>query len=86
MDKKLLDILCCPVTKLPVLPLGRDQLKALNERIRAGEVRYMDDSPVAVPLKEALVTENGERIYPVEDDIPIMLEDRAISARSAGLK
>lgn len=83
VDKKLLDILCCPVTKQPVRPLEAEALKRLNAQIEQGQVRQMDDTPVEAPLREALITENGQRIYPVEDGIPIMLEERAIPASAA---
>ena len=33
---------------------------------------------VAVELLQALITQNGTSIYPVEDDIPIMLEEKSI--------
>ena len=84
LDKKLLDILCCPVTKQPVRLLESGALKRLNDRIAQGEVRQADDAPVESPLDEALITDNGQRIYPVEDGIPIMLEERAIPASAAG--
>lgn len=80
IDRKLLDILCCPVTGQPLQPLGKDQLKQLNELIGKGQVRSYDNSPVTEPLREALVTGNGERIYPIDDGIPVMLSDKAISA------
>jgi len=85
IDRKLLDILCCPATKIPVHPLSKQQLKTLNDAIAAGGVKYADDSPVEAPLDEGLITENGERVYRIDDGIPIMLEDHAIFARSVGL-
>ena len=36
MDKRLLDILCCPVSKTPLRSVTRPQLEALNEAIAAG--------------------------------------------------
>ncbi len=78
MDRKLLEILCCPVTRIPVRLLSPAKLKRLNQRIEAGEVRYADGSPVEAPLEEALVTENGTTIYRVDDGIPVMLEERGI--------
>jgi len=81
IDRKLLDILCCPVTGVPLKLLRKDQLSALNTLIAAGKARYFNDDVVTTPLQEALITENGERIYRVDDGIPIMLEDRAIPGR-----
>jgi len=78
IDRKLLDILCCPVTGVPLEPLRKDQLAALNELIAAGEVRDYGDNVVTDLLQEALITENGERIYRIDDGIPIMLEEKAI--------
>ncbi|MCC5858690.1 MAG: Trm112 family protein [Ectothiorhodospiraceae bacterium] len=82
MDRKLLDILCCPVTRIPVRPMNRNELARLNAAIEEGRVTQADGEAVSEPLKEALITENGERIYPVDDGIPVMLEERAITARS----
>lgn len=86
LDRKLLDVLCCPVSKRPVYPLTHDQLARVNEAVAAGGLRYLDDSPVIEPLAEGLVTDNGERIYRVDDGIPIMLEERAIGAGDLRLK
>ncbi len=78
IDSKLLDILCCPVTKIPVAKLSKPKLKRLNAEIEAGNVKYVDGSAMSEVLVEALVTENGTTVYPVEDDIPIMLPDKGI--------
>ena len=86
IDRKLLDVLCCPVTKQPVRALARAELKSLNERIAGGEVYYQDETPVESPVEEGLITANEERVYRVDDGIPVMLEERAINLRAAGLK
>lgn len=84
VDRKLLEILCCPVTKIPVEPLSRERLDALNALVEQGQAFYQDGTPVTGPVAEALITENGERIYLVEDGIPVMLEERALTARGLG--
>lgn len=81
MDHKLLDILCCPVTGNPVRLLRKDELKLLNARIKNGELRYMDETLIENSLAEGLITENGERIYRIDDGIPVMLEEKAISGQ-----
>ncbi|MCH8503411.1 MAG: Trm112 family protein [Ectothiorhodospiraceae bacterium] len=76
VDKKLLEILCCPVSKAPVRSLNRGELTRLNQRIETGGVTQANGETVNEALSEGLITENGERIYPVEDGIPVMLEER----------
>ena len=80
VDSKLLEILVCPTTKVPVKLLGKDKLAILNRCIEAGEVRHADGTVVPASLEAALITEDGRTVYPVEDDIPVMLEDQAIAA------
>ena len=79
MDKHLLDILCCPVSKTPVRPARRDEIEALNRVIRDGELLTVAGIPVTSPLSEALITRDGKILYRIEDDIPVMLADEAIS-------
>lgn len=50
MDKKLLDILACPVTKGPLI---------------------YDKS------KQELISTSARLAYPIQDDIPVMLENEA---------
>ena len=80
IDRKLLEILCCPVTKLPVTPLSPDQLERVNAAIADGQVNTFEGTLVNTSLSEGLITTNGTRIYRVEDDIPIMLETESIPA------
>ena len=79
VSQSLLDILCCPSTKIPVKPLCDDAITQLNALIQERKLRYIDDSIVEETLSEALVTQNHELIYRVDDSIPVMLEERAIS-------
>ena len=39
---------------------------------------HVDGSAIDSPLEEGLVTENKNRVYRIEQDIPVMLEDASI--------
>jgi uncharacterized protein YbaR (Trm112 family) len=81
MDKQLLEILCCPVTKSPVRLLRRDEMDALNRSIEAGSVKTSNGVVVARRVDSALITRDGQMIYRVDDDIPVMLADEAIETK-----
>ena len=78
IDRKLLEILVCPITKVSVQVLGKRKLAALNREIAKGEVRHLGGEVVKEALDEALVTIDGRTVYRVDDGIPVMLEDLAI--------
>jgi len=78
MDKRLLDILCCPVSKTPVRPLNAAELDALNRAIAAGKVDTVSGTAVKAALAEALITVDGKVVYRVDDGIPVMLPEEGI--------
>lgn len=78
MDKRLLDILCCPVSKTPVRPASRAELDAANRAIDAGQLQTVGGSAVTSRIDEALITVDGKVIYRVEDGIPVMLPEEGI--------
>ena len=79
VDGKLLEILCCPVTKSPMIKMTAAQLNNLNAEIEKGEVHLVSGEAITEPLKEALITESSKTIYRVDDGIPVMLEDQGIN-------
>lgn len=78
VDGKLLKLLCCPVSKTPLTRMSATQLANLNAAIAAGGVRHVTGDPVTATLEEGLVTEDFKVVYPVEDGIPVLLEERGI--------
>jgi uncharacterized protein YbaR (Trm112 family) len=78
MDRRLLDILCDPISKTPLKALSRQQLEALNTAIRANEVQTTDGRSVAGELAAGLISIDGKVVYRVDDGIPILLPDEGI--------
>jgi uncharacterized protein YbaR (Trm112 family) len=79
MDRKLLDILCCPSTRQSLAVLDAQGLAALNRAIAAGGIMRADESPQADPIREALLTRDRKTVYRVEDGIPVLLAEEAIA-------
>ena len=84
VDQSLLDILVCPETKQPLRVADAAVLDRLNARVRQGGVTNRGGQAVSKPLDAGLVRQDGTLLYPVRDDIPIMLIDESIplSAKS----
>lgn len=78
IDQRLIDLLCCPVSKVAVTPLSAARLAYLNERIAAGEALAVTGAKLSTPLDAGLITTDGKVIYRVDDGIPVMLPEEGI--------
>jgi len=75
---ELLDLLVCPETKMSLRLADEDILSKLNEAIASGQVKTRGGDTVGTPLDAGLIREDGQLLYPIRDEIPIMLLDDAI--------
>ncbi len=82
VDSKLLEILVCPETKEPLGLADEELLGRLNRAIEAGELSNRGGEAVTEPLEVGLVREDGLVLYPVREDIPVMLIDESIQLDS----
>ncbi|HUJ74771.1 MAG TPA: Trm112 family protein [bacterium] len=78
IDPQLLDILVCPETKEPVQLAGAELLARINRAIAAGKLVNRAGEKVGEPLDGGLVRQDGKLLYPIREDIPIMLVEEAI--------
>ncbi len=74
----LLDILCCPLSHEPLVPLSPNWVKKINQAIEHGQVQYVDHSSVTESIKAALITRDGKVVYAIADGIPVLLPEKGI--------
>ncbi len=84
MDKRLLDILHCPVTHKRLGMAKPAVLQAVNAAIAAGKLCNRDGQALNGPLAEALLTDDGKILYPVADGIPVLLEGESVHMEQLG--
>jgi len=78
IDSELLSILCCPETKQAVKLVDDTLLSMVNDQIRRGNVRNRGEVVVAETLTGGLLRADGKILYPIVDDIPVMLIEEGI--------
>jgi len=78
IDPRLLDILCCPITRRSLQRLDDASLDRLNAAIAAGEVRNHGGNVISAPLDAALVTTEGDLVYPMRNGVPVLFEEDCI--------
>ena len=77
-DSALLDIVCCPVTQMPLELLPQSKLARLNALIEQHKIKNRDGVVIEVTLEQALMTRDGRLAYPIRDGIPVLLEEQGV--------
>ena len=73
VDSSLVAILACPETHQPVRVADEATVSKVNAAIAAGSLKNRDGVAVSDRIDTGLVREDGAYLYPVRDDIPVML-------------
>lgn len=79
ISRKLLEVLCCPVSHMPVHLADKALIEQLNTEIQSKRLETTAGEKLTQALSEGLVTSDNKTFYRIEDDIPVMLADQAIS-------
>lgn len=78
IDPQLLEILCCPETRQDVTVAPDSLIDALNDQVAEGKLVNRGGAAVREKLDGGLLRSDGKVLYPVREDIPVMLIEEAI--------
>ena len=74
----MLEMLCCPETKEDVSLVTGALIEDLNRKIESGGLKNRGGEIVKEKMDSGLLRADGKFLYPIREDIPIMLIDEAI--------
>ncbi len=78
IDDKLLEIICCPETKQDLKLADEKTISDLNDLVEKKELKNRIKQPVEKKLDGGLIREDGKYLYPIIEEIPILLIDESI--------
>ena len=73
----LLKILCCPETHQSLTLAEASLVEKLNRAIAAGELSNRNHRQVVERIEGGLVRADGKFLYPIRQDIPVLLVQEA---------
>ena len=79
IDSEFLKMLRCPETRQTLALAEPVALRALNDRIQAGQVRTRGGTKVEQACEAGLVREDRHYLYPIRDGIPVLLIAESIA-------
>lgn len=78
LDPEFVKILVCPDNRTPVRFASEQEITDLNQKIEEGVLQNIGGRKVNDKLDGGLIREDGDRLYPVRKNIPVMLIEEAI--------
>jgi uncharacterized protein YbaR (Trm112 family) len=78
VDKDLLAILCCPETKLDVSLADDALIGKVNDAVSRGVLKNKAQKSVTELLDGGLIRADKKILYPIREDIPVMLIEEGI--------
>lgn len=78
IDQELLAILVCPESKEEVQLADKALLEQINKAIAKGGLKNRGGDKIEEAIDGGLLRKDGKYLYPIRDEIPIMLVEEAI--------
>lgn len=78
ISKDLLESLCCPETRQGVVVAEEALITKLNQAIASGTLKNRAGKVVTEKIEGGLIREDKSRVYPIRNNIPIMISEEAI--------
>ena len=78
IDRELLEILVCPETGEPLEEAGREIVERLNGLVEQGTLVDRSGERVSEKIEGGLVCRGGKYLYPVRENIPVLLIENSI--------
>jgi uncharacterized protein YbaR (Trm112 family) len=79
IDKELLEIIVCPETKQDLVLAGPEMIDRINALIEKGVLVNRSKQKVSEKIDGGLIQkEDRKYLYPIRNDIPILLIDESI--------
>lgn len=79
ISPQLLAILCCPATHQTVMLADAALIQRLNEKISRAELLNAAGKKIDAPLDGGLIRADQKVLYPIRQNLPVMLAEEAIS-------
>jgi len=79
------EFLVCPQNHMRLQAAEAPLIERLNRAIAAGRVTSTAGRGVEKPIDDGLIREDGQVLYPIVDEIPILLAEEGIDLNQLGL-
>jgi uncharacterized protein len=78
MNPELLKILRCPETGQTLALAPVDVVQRINRHIQEGSCKNQCGIQITEPIETALIRTDGGMLYPIRNNIPVLLPDEGI--------
>ncbi|HYG33562.1 MAG TPA: hypothetical protein VEC99_02180 [Clostridia bacterium] len=78
ISPELQKLLCCPETRQDLHLADPGLISSLNSQFVAGKLRNRAGQPVSQMLEAGLIRSDGKFLYPIRQNIPVMIIEEAI--------